>query len=571
MEADSSTDDIEAIMENMEYIPGYFHLELNLNCDPTGPGELRLRDTHLRLDSLRADVEAEVGYLQYAVRNLLGFLAFHLEQLEGAEERFRDICKEDPGNLNAWANLGYVYDKLGREVEAGECVEKVSQLMGLNGGEASQAESRVLAARCLAEQAYVHPYDVDLDTEEELRERLSMALSLYNKALDYAGDLIQMEEKRSWYFKMATIYIRLDDIVKTKDDSEYSRLSHYNKGLRLLTETLKSEKTQLKALSWCYIGIMLERKDEFCTVPMSIHDCGLSGSDPLSCHGTAIKLASDDAFVLNLLAKLFFVLGKQEMAMGICNMALSVLPDPELNYQAYCTRAKINMMAYVRDLERAKQGEGGIPDRQKLVEARRDLDKVLHAHPCLRTHMEMAQVFYYSGVDALQERLLVDEGAVNSALVSLSQALKHEPGHSLPDLHLLRGRCLLLKGEEQNAADCFKRAMELGRPRSMDPMALRCLLEALLALFTQGGTEPSTRPAVTQLEEWLHKAEQRYAEQVVQDELRHLYRSHTAEVTELSRALIKAGRLDLVRRLLETIQPKQPSRKKVLYKSMSFS
>ena len=49
-------------------------------------------------------------------------------------------------------------------------------------------------------------------------------------------------------------------------------------------------------------------------------------------------------------------------------------------------------MAYVRDLERYKQGEGGIPDRQQLAEAKRDLDKVLHVHPCLRTHMEMAQV-----------------------------------------------------------------------------------------------------------------------------------------------------------------------------------
>ncbi|CAL8347524.1 tetratricopeptide repeat protein 22 [Gadus morhua] len=571
IEADVSTDDIEAIMENMEYIPGYFHLELNLNGNPTGPVDLRQRDTHLRLDGLRAEVEAESGYLQYAIRNLLGFLAFHLEQLEVAEERFRDICKEDPGNLNAWANLGYVYDKLGQEVEAGECVEKVSQLMGLDGGEACQEESRLLAARCLAEQAYVQPYDVELDTEEELRDRLSMALTLYNRALDYAGDLIQLEEKRSWYFKMATIYIRLDDIVKTKNDSEYSRLSHYNKGLRLLTEALKSKKTQLKALSWCYIGIMLEKKEEFSTVPMSIHDCGLSGSDPLSCHGTAIKLASDNAFVLNLLAKLFFVLGKQEMSMGICNMALSVLPDPELNYQAYCTRAKINVMAYVRDLERYKQGEGGIPDRQQLAEAKRDLDKVLHVHPCLRTHMEMAQVLYYSGVDALQESLLVDEGAVNSALVSISQSLQQEPGPSLPDLHLLRGRCLLLKGEEQNAADCFKRAMELERPGSADPTALRCLLETLLALFAQGGPEPGPGPVVTQLEELLHRAEQRYTEKVVQDELRHLYRSHTAEVTELSRALIKAGRLDLVRRLLEALQPKLPSRKKGLFKSYSIA
>lgn len=35
---------------------------------------------------------------------------------------------------------------------------------------------------------------------------------------------------------------RLDEIVKTKEDSEYSRLSHYNKGLKLLKESLESEK-----------------------------------------------------------------------------------------------------------------------------------------------------------------------------------------------------------------------------------------------------------------------------------------------------------------------------------------
>lgn len=104
---------------------------------------------------------------------------------------FRSICKEDPGNLNAWANLGYVYDKLGRELDAGECVEKVSQFMGLEAGVASQDESRLLAARCLAEQAYVYPYDVELDSEDDLRERLTAALRLYNRALDYGGQLVR--------------------------------------------------------------------------------------------------------------------------------------------------------------------------------------------------------------------------------------------------------------------------------------------------------------------------------------------------------------------------------------------
>lgn len=173
------------------------------------------------------------------------------------------------------------------------------------------------------------------------------------------------------------------------------------------------------------------------------------------------------------------------------------------------------------------------------------------------------------GVDALQESLLVDEGAVNKALVSLSKALQFELGDTLPDVHVLRGRCLLLKGEEQNAADCFKRALELQRPQSADTTALRCLLQALLALFAQG--DPDPMPAITQMEEWVRKAEEQYSEDIVKAELRWLYRTHTAEVTDLSRALIRTGRLDLVRRLLQIVQPKPLTKKKPLHRFVSLS
>lgn len=173
------------------------------------------------------------------------------------------------------------------------------------------------------------------------------------------------------------------------------------------------------------------------------------------------------------------------------------------------------------------------------------------------------------GVDALQESLLVDEAAVNSALVSLSHALQFKLGDSLPDLHVLRGRCLQLKGEEQNAADCFKQAMELERPGSTDTTALRCLLQVLLALFMQGGPDPS--PAITQLETCVQKAEEKYPKDIVKAELRCLYRTHTEEVTELSRALIRTGRLDLVRRLLQTVVPTQLSKKRPLARSFSLT
>jgi hypothetical protein len=55
----------------------------------------------------------------------------------------------------------------------------------------------------------------------------------------------------------------------------------------------------------------------------------------------AIEIAKDQPPILNRLAKIFQFLGKQDMAIGTCNMALDVLRDPELNWQAYCTRAKV--------------------------------------------------------------------------------------------------------------------------------------------------------------------------------------------------------------------------------------
>lgn len=58
-------------------------------------------------------------------------------------------------------------------------------------------------------------------------------------------------------------------------------------------------------------------------------------------------MAKDNPPVLNRLAKIFHFLGKQEMAMAVCNMALDVLPDPVVNWQAYCMRAKVCQQRYL--------------------------------------------------------------------------------------------------------------------------------------------------------------------------------------------------------------------------------
>ncbi|XP_006005557.1 tetratricopeptide repeat protein 22 [Latimeria chalumnae] len=564
---DKTEVDIETLIDEMEFIPGHFHLGLNLNLELCTPVKLRRRDTQLKRDSLQFELEFETGTQQYAVRNLLGVFAFYLDDYDQAEEIFLNICNEEPGSLNAWANLGYVYDRLNKETEAADCVEKVSSLMNLESGESSEVESKLRAARCLAEHGYAYAFDISLVTEKDRMEKLIAGTKLFDKAITRGGQNLPLEEKRSWFFTMSTMYIRLDGLLMNKEDLEQKRLSYYSRTIELLREVIRSKNSHYRALAWCYVGMMLERKDTFITTPMAIHDCGYSGTGPLDCYGKAIEIAKEDPLLLNRLAKVFHFLGKQDMAIGVCNMALDILPDLELNWQTYCTRAKIYFKMYIRDLERAKMGIGGVPDRTNLAKAKSDLENVLSVCPCLKTYLDMGQVSYYMGVDAMQEFLLVDENELNNALVSFAKAMEYDLGDTLPEIQLLRGKCLRVKGEEENAVECFKKAIELDDVGSSHTESFRCLIETLVVLFSLKKANAAT--IIWEVELWIKKAEEKYPAERVRQELQMVFRNHTAETLELSKAMIGAGKLQLVKRLFEIMQT-DLSKRRVLERSVSL-
>ncbi|XP_044530090.1 tetratricopeptide repeat protein 22 [Gracilinanus agilis] len=545
-------EDIEALLEEMEYLPGHFHLDLNLNFEPGSGAPFRGRDMKLQRESLRTELDLEAGPLRCAVRNLLGVFSLHLEELEQARELFLQVTQEAPDNLNAWANLAHVYDQLGLEQEGARCTERLACLMGLEAqeDEAGEGELQLRAARCLAEQGYASAFDVGFLSDSDQVQKLTAGIALYDKGLAY-GQKIPLEEKRSWYFTMATLFLRLDGILLNQGTEEQTRLVPFNRTLKLLREVVKSSSTYHRALAWCYLGMLLERKDTFSTTPMGVHDCGYSGTDPLDCFGKAIDIAKDHVPILNRLAKIFHFLGKQDMAIGICNMALDALADPELNWQAYCTRAKIHTKAYLRDLERAKAGLGGLPDRNHLTVARADLEEVVKVCPGLKTYLDIGQVYYYMGVDAVKELMAVDEAALNKALVFFAKAMEYDMGETLPELQLLRGKCLRIKGEEPNAVECFKRAVELEESGSRHTEAFRCLLETLLALL--GQARLSAGELGREVDLWVGKAQGKYPAERVRHELQRVCRSHQAEVLALSKAMVAQGRLRLVRLLFDSM------------------
>ncbi|XP_058159501.1 tetratricopeptide repeat protein 22 [Dasypus novemcinctus] len=550
-EPEAAAVDLDALIDDLDYLPGHFHLEMQLNFEPPSPARFRARDLKLQREGLRQELELAAAPQRPAVRQLLGAFAFYLEELDEAREHFLEVAREDPGNLNAWANLAHVYGQLGQEDEEEACAGRLAGLMGLGAGPEVTGEPRLRAARCLAEQGYAHGFDVGCASAAERARVLAAGIALYDKALGY-GQQIPVEEKRGWYFTMATLFIRLDGIFLELGSEEQRRLPAFNRTLALLRQVLKSSEPHHRALAWCYLGMLLERKDTFSTTPMGVHDCGYSGTDSLDCFGKAIEIAKDHPPILNRLAKIFHFLGKQDMAIGTCNMALDVLRNPELNWQAYCTRAKIHIRAYLHDLERAKIGNGGMPDRNHLACAKADLEEVVKVCPGLKTYLDISQVYYYMGVDAMQELMAVDEAALNQALVFLAKAGESELGAMLPELQLLRGKCLRIKGEEANAAACFKRAVELDDAGSSHTEGFGCLLEALLAQWSQA--QLSDGELGREVDAWLRRAQSKYPAARLRQELQRVWRGHTDEVLGLARALVAQGRLALVRLLFETME-----------------
>lgn len=157
------------------------------------------------------------------------------------------------------------------------------------------------------------------------------------------------------------------------------------------------------------------------------------------------------------------------------------------------------------------------------------------------------------GVDAVQELQPVDENALNSALVFFAKAMEYDPGDTLPEIQVLRGKCLQVKGEERNAAECFKQAIELDDVGSQYSESFHRLMESLLSLFIQGKSSEET--IILEVEEWIEKAVTKYQLERIKQELRNICLNHMPKILQLSRAMIKAGKLQLVNLLLEIMSP----------------
>lgn len=205
-EPEAPAEDLDALIDDLDYLPGHFHLELQLNFEPRSPAALRARarDLQLQRDGLRRELQLAAAPQRSAVRHLLGAVAFYLEELDEARERFLEVTREDPDNLNAWANLAHLYGRLGQEDQEEACAGRLAGLMDLEAdpeAPGAPGAAQLRAARCLAEQGYAHGLDVGCASLEEHVQVLEAGIALYDKALGY-GQQVRDPDSR-WDSRVA--------------------------------------------------------------------------------------------------------------------------------------------------------------------------------------------------------------------------------------------------------------------------------------------------------------------------------------------------------------------------------
>ncbi|XP_039263561.2 tetratricopeptide repeat protein 22-like [Styela clava] len=565
-----------------DFIPGLFHLDLNINSRKFSNHDVTLRkklsgrkssgnsydrednirkshirDLTLRYQSLLEDLNDDDVIDRESVLVFLGVLAGYLGKYKEAIQYFDDALDQDKTNLNAIAGLVFVCSKNPEMQErAAGCKKTIADLLGRSDVDVTEKELSVRLARCLAEQAYAYAFDVGVMSYDDRKQHLLTAINMYDRALTVGSGFISMEVRFRWYLSMSSIFLGLDSLMLQARERESTRLAGYNRTINLLKEATKSTQTYHTALAWSYLGILLERQSSFETTPMSIHDCGYTGCEPVDCYSKSIEIADKNTTILNRLAKLFQSTQKYELALGAADMSIQVESDATKNSSAYHVRARLRMELYVRDLSKCKYGTGSIPDRELLEIAKLDLEEILKVNDDdLATYVEIGQVCYFMGVDAFKESFIVDDEEINSALVYFSIALQCETGDILPELQLLRGKCLRIKGEDTNALECFKKSMELDTSGSTNAQAFRCLMETLLTWFSNGNMEKRD-VVLSEVDEWIRLAQQKYPYDVMRNELRTLTHTFTHELLDLCKALIRSRKMTLSKLCLSMMSPK---------------
>ncbi|XP_022102196.1 tetratricopeptide repeat protein 22-like [Acanthaster planci] len=445
-----------------------------------------------KLIDLRHFLEVKTGYPEeFAILNVIGLLNLRLHRYEDALKCFHEVLSKDPENLNALANLQYVLEKLFKLAEAQTYKERWCDLLHSTESETDSAEPGAIAiaatkkqrcsqARCLAEQAYSHTFDIHSDNAAG--KRAMQSIELYQEALTMAGEDVEETERNEWKFCVAVNEHKLftSSLYFNQPDSNKPEV-HLQNALKLFSELTQAGRGKDKEIlwdSWCHLGdifrVMKLRKTCQCYVSPNLT---VYRNDPKKCMTKALEISPHNARLLERYGNFVYSLFKdRKESLKLLNNSIDE-DNSVNNWRAFSTRAMVNLKHY-----KSQKTQNAPRLRGILESALSDLEKAVSMNATPWNLTQLGESHYH-----LAKHHTDDDGQAQShflkALVYLTKSIDSPDGRNRPDVHFWRGRCLFDIGEKRAAISCFKQAIACETPHSENLRNFNKLFKVYLTML----------------------------------------------------------------------------------------
>ena len=187
---------------------------------------------------------------RHAIRNLLGLLEARVENYQQALSYFAQVISEDPTNLNAIGNCQSLANILHRFSESDGCNEQLRLLQ--RSSVLSDNVQTKRNARCLAEQAYAYAFDIVDDAVG--CERYIRSQQLYFKAMELAGNPVDVEERHDWELADAIVCRKICSSKGKNAEPAGNYVSYLETSLWHFYRVLQHDDVHMKSECWRHMG-----------------------------------------------------------------------------------------------------------------------------------------------------------------------------------------------------------------------------------------------------------------------------------------------------------------------------
>ncbi|XP_077991562.1 tetratricopeptide repeat protein 22-like [Glandiceps talaboti] len=444
---------------------GHFHLPLKMLEEGIDRQILAAR-----YKSINKQLELEIGPIRYCLLNTLGVLKFCLgEKSKACTDYFMKVLEEDPCNLNALANLAYVYQSMGMTRKA-EVYSKPLQAFFSGKSDLSTEERQCALVRCVAEQAYSLAFDC-YDESLQSPPGYEAAYALYECAIDESQNITGLDDERyKWKFFMAINRIR----VIQEDFIQKERVLLLEKVLHLLQDVLRQKEfsdRHYQAQSWLYIGrLMLRSKCLYKDAPPHFiaeldPDLKECYEDPTKCIQKAESIAEVDWKELTKFAGILLEAGSYEEGLQVVKKSLEKNSDCESNWNAYRLKASICLKIYDKQSQNTTDHD---ESESLLKEAKEAIDLVMtpgmkHRYAVIflaaKVQLRLGASFIAYSTDFAKN--VKDKEAIMKALELLS-SIRDSSDRNIK-LKLI-GDCLMYLEEYSQATDKYTQCINADTP-----------------------------------------------------------------------------------------------------------